>query len=158
MHIAVGSDHAGFRLKQEIIALLAEMGHQSTDVGAYNEESSDYPDYGLAVGRMVAAGQAEAGIGICGTGVGICIAANKVPGIRAALVSEPFTARLAREHDDANVLCLGERVTGVALALECVRAWLGASFAGGRHTRRVAKIEAAERDLINPASAGGEKQ
>lgn len=145
MRIALGSDHAGFSLKQEVKNLLEELGHEVYDAGTHSTESSDYPDFAAAVGRMVAGGEADAGILICGTGVGMSIAANKVKGIRAAACYDPFTARMAREHNDANVLCLGAWVVGKGLAMEIVRAFLSAQFSGAeRHLRRISKVKALE--------------
>ncbi len=145
MRIALGSDHAGFSLKQEVKNLLEELGHEVYDAGTHSTESSDSPDFAAAVGRMVAGGEADAGILICGTGVGMSIAANKVKGIRAAACYDPFTARMAREHNDANVLCLGAWVVGKGLAMEIVRAFLSAQFSGAeRHLRRISKVKALE--------------
>ena len=143
MKIALGSDHAGFDLKDQLVAALAEWGHEVVDLGPGNAtDSVDYPDYGSAVGHAVTNGTAELGIAICGSGIGISIAANKVAGVRAALVHDVTTAHLAREHNHANVLCLGARVLGQATALECVAAWLGAVPAEGRHLGRIAKLAA----------------
>ena len=141
MRIAVGSDHAGFDLKSEVAAALVARGHDVVDLGPGNGvDSVDYPDYGAAVGRAVTGGAADLGIAICGSGIGISIAANKIPGVRAALVHDATTARLAREHNHANVLCLGARVLGVAVALDAVDAWLGATPGEGRHLGRIAKL------------------
>jgi len=145
LHVAVGSDHGGFRLKQEIVKVLEEEGVGFRDFGTFSLESCDYPDIALAVAEAVARGEYSRGIIICGTGIGVAIAANKVPGIRAALCHDTFSARMAREHNDANILTLGERVVGPGLAAEIVRVWLKAEFAGGRHERRVKKITAIER-------------
>jgi ribose 5-phosphate isomerase B len=140
VRLVIGSDHAGYQLKQELIEHLRGLGHHLDDVGTDSEESVDYPDYGAAVGRAVAEGHAELGIAVCGSGIGIAMAANKVHGVRAATVSNATGARLAREHNDANVLCLGQRLTGAAVALDAIDAFLGATFEGGRHTGRVDKI------------------
>ena len=140
--IAMGADHAGFGLKQELADHLRARGHQIVDLGTSSEERVDYPDFGAAVGRAVAGGDADLGVCVCGSGIGIGIAANKVPGIRAATVHDVTTAHLAREHNDANVVCLGARVVGTEVAKEAVDAWLAASFAGGRHAGRVAKLDA----------------
>ena len=140
MKIAIGSDHAGFRLKEELRQYLESAGHAVTDLGTVSEESVDYPDYGHAVGRAVASGQADRGVAVCGTGIGIAIAANKVPGIRAGTPGDLFATRLMREHNDANVLCLGERVVGAGLAGELLDTFLGAKFEGGRHAGRVQKL------------------
>ena len=141
MKIALGADHAGFDLKSLLVEALREWGHEVLDLGTSNGvDSVDYPDFGSAVGRAVVAGDAEAGVAVCGTGIGISIAANKVPGVRAALVHDATTARLAREHNHANVLCLGSRVTGPAVALDALAAWLGAEEGQGRHLGRLDKI------------------
>ena len=141
MRIAVGSDHAGFELKSEIVTALRERGHDVVDLGATNAtDSVDYPDFGAAVGRTVVSGGADLGVAICGSGIGISIAANKIPGVRAALVHDATTARLAREHNHANVLCLGARVIGPVVAVDCVDAWLGATPGEGRHIGRIAKL------------------
>ena len=142
--IALGCDHAGVQLKGQIAAYLAARGLDYKDYGTYDEASCDYPDYAQKVGEAVVGGEAERGILICGTGVGISISANKVPGIRAALCTDTFTARMSREHNDSNVLCLGARVVGPGLAIDVVAAWLDATFEGGRHQRRVDKIHALE--------------
>lgn len=143
MRIAVGSDHAGFRLKQVVVAHLEGGGHEVHDLGAHSEERCDYPDVGAAVARAVCSdGTADLGVAICGTGIGISMAANKVPGARAALVHDATTGRLTREHNDANIVCLGARTTGEETALDAIDAWLAASFQGGRHTARVAKLDA----------------
>lgn len=141
---AIGSDHGGYALKQEIMKHLSERGIAYRDYGTYSEESCDYPDYGEAVGRAVASGECERGIVVCGTGIGISIAANKVRGVRCALCGDCFSAQMAREHNDANVLALGARVLGAGLALKIVDTFLDSTFAGGRHERRVAKLMAIE--------------
>ena len=140
--IAVGADHAGFDLKQLLADHLRELGHEVLDLGTYSDERVDYPDYGAAVGRAVVGGEAELGLLVCGSGIGICIAANKVPGVRAATVHDVTSARLARGHNDANVMCLGARFVGEQVALDALDAFLTAPFEGGRHTARVAKIDA----------------
>jgi RpiB/LacA/LacB family sugar-phosphate isomerase len=145
MRIAVGSDHAGFTLKQEIAAELRAQGHQVTDVGAFSLEPSDYPDSAEALGRAVAEGRAERGVLVCGSGVGASVAANKVPGIRAAVCHDTYSAHQGVEHDDMNVLVLGGRIVGPALAHELVRAFLAARFSDeDRHRRRLAKVRAIE--------------
>lgn len=147
MKIALGADHGGFGLKEEIKRHLEEKGdYELEDLGTFDEASVDYPDYGAAVARQVASGQAERGILVCGTGIGISIAANKIKGIRAALCSDVFSAKMSRRHNDANILALGQRVIGPGLALEIVDAWLAEKFEGGRHQRRVDKLMALERD------------
>jgi ribose 5-phosphate isomerase B len=145
MRLAVGSDHAGFELKTAIADHLRACGHDVLDLGTDGTASVDYPDYGAAVGRAVIEDRAERGIALCGSGIGIGIAANKVPGVRAATVHDVTSARLSREHNDANVLCLGGRLTGVEVALDAVDAWLAAAFGGGRHQRRVDKISDLDR-------------
>ena len=141
---AIGSDHGGYALKQEIMKHLTERGIEYRDYGTFSTDSCDYPDYGEAVGRAVASGECERGIVVCGTGIGISIAANKVHGVRCALCGDCFIAQMAREHNDANVLALGARVLGPGLALKIVDTFLDAEFQGGRHARRVAKIMALE--------------
>lgn len=142
--IALGADHAGVKLKASIIEHLESKGLKYHDYGTYDETSTDYPDYAKRVGDAINGGSAERGILICGTGIGISISANKIAGIRAALCADTFSAHLSREHNDANILCLGARVIGVGLALDIVDAWIAASFQGGRHQRRVDKIRALE--------------
>lgn len=142
----LGADHAGFHLKELLRERLVALGDEVVDLGTVNgEESVDYPDFGERVARAVAERQDGFGLLVCGTGIGISIAANKVPGIRAARVTEPYSARMAREHNDANVLCIGERVTGPGLAEEIVRVFRETPFSGGRHQRRIDKIAALER-------------
>jgi ribose 5-phosphate isomerase B len=135
--IAIGCDHGGIGLKAEIVPLLQAMGHTVDDKGCFSTESVDYPDFAKAVCTQVQNGGCERGILICGTGVGMSMVANRFEGIRAALGNELFTARMSREHNDANVLCLGARVIGPGLAVEIVRAWVSTEFAGGRHQRRI---------------------
>jgi ribose 5-phosphate isomerase B len=138
--VAIGSDHGGFRMKADIMAFLTEKGVEFRDFGTHSTASVDYPDISRAVAQAVAAGECERGIIICGTGIGVCIAANKVKGIRAALCHDTFSAQMSREHNDANVLTMGERVIGCGLARAIVEKWLGTEFAGGRHAKRVCKI------------------
>jgi len=144
MKIAIGSDHGGFKLKQDVMKHLEKRGIEYKDFGTYTEESCDYPDYGEAVGRAVVSGEYELGIVLCGTGLGISIAANKVRGVRATPCCECFSAEMARRHNNANVLGLGGRVTGVGLALKITDIFLDTPFDGGRHERRVNKITAIE--------------
>ena len=140
--IAIGSDHGGFALKQEVMEHLKKRGLEYKDFGTYSEASCDYPVYGKAVAKAVAAGEGEKGIIICGTGIGISISANKVPGIRAALCGDCFSAKATREHNDANILALGARVTGPGLALMIVDTFLDTPFSGDeRHVRRISLIE-----------------
>jgi ribose 5-phosphate isomerase B len=138
--IAIGSDHAAFDLKENIREFLIESGYKVLDKGTYNHTSVDYPDYGIAVGEAVAKGECDLGIVICGTGIGISISANKVKGIRAAACSDPYSARLAREHNNANVLALGARIVAPEYARSIVKAWLNAKFLAGRHQKRIQKI------------------
>ncbi len=140
MKIAIASDHGGFKLKSYLVAYLKERGYLLQDFGASSEESVDYPDFALKVAQAVSGGQCALGIICCGTGVGVSIVANKVPGIRAAHCHDTFSARMCREHNDANILTLGERVIGVGLAAEVVEAFLNGKYAGGRHACRIDKI------------------
>lgn len=137
MRVALGSDHGGYELKEAIRKHLEAQGLEVQDLGTHSTDSVDYPEYGFAVGNAIIKGEADLGIAICGTGQGISMAANKIRGVRAALCTETFSARMAREHNNANVLTLGGRVTGVGLALDIVDIFLKTDFAGGRHTRRV---------------------
>jgi len=146
MKVALGSDHAGFPLKEALKGWLKEKGYEVIDKGTYDESSCDYPDFGKAVGLEVAAGGADRGIVVCGSGIGISIAANKVKGIRAALCGDIYSARMSRLHNNANVLALGQRVTGVGLAMEIVDTWLNTEFEGGRHQARLDKISRIETD------------
>ncbi|MEA1974075.1 MAG: ribose 5-phosphate isomerase B [Bacillota bacterium] len=140
MKIAIGCDHGGFDLKPDVIEFLKSRSIEVIDLGTNSSESVDYPDYGRAVGEAVASKKADLGIVICGTGIGISLAANKVRGIRAAVVSDTFSAKMARAHNNANILAFGARVVGKGLAIEIVKAWLDTDFEGGRHQRRVDKI------------------
>lgn len=146
MRIAIGADHAGLNLKTELMQFLVEGGHEIDDLGTTTDESVDYPDFGAAVGRAVADGSAEVGVCVCGTGIGISIAANKVPGVRAAVVHDVTSARMAKEHNDANVVCLGARLVGSQVALEALDTFLSSTWEAGRHARRVNKITELERD------------
>lgn len=142
MKIAIASDHAGFRLKELVKPALADLGFELEveDLGTYDESSVDYPDYAAKVAAGVASGTYERGILICGTGLGMCISANKVPGIRAVTVTDEFSAKMSRAHNDANIITLGERVVGPGLAIDLIRIWLETEFEGGRHQRRVDKM------------------
>ena len=140
--IALGADHAGFALKQVIVQHLVGGGHEVVDCGTNDESRVDYPDYGVAVGAAIVNGDAECGVVVCGSGIGIVIAAGKVSGIRAATVHDMTTARLSREHNDANVIGIGARMVGEQTALDIVDAYLDASFEGGRHQGRVEKLDA----------------
>jgi len=150
MKIAIGSDHAGYELKDYIVKVLAGQ-HEFFDVGTKGLESVDYPDFAKAVARLVMAGDADFGILLCGTGIGMSVAANKVAGVRAALAFDLYTAMQSRRHVDANILALGALVTGKGLALEIVKAWLETPFEGGRHERRIVKIRRLENDFHGDA-------
>lgn len=142
MKVAIGSDHGGYDLKETVAAVIKELGHDVVDKGVFERTSVDYPDYAARVAEAVVSGECEQGVLICGTGIGMSIAANKIHGIRAALCNEIFSAQMAREHNDANILCLGARVVGPSVAEGIVRAYFTSSFAGGRHANRVAKLTA----------------
>ena len=144
--VAIGSDHAGYQLKEQLAEHLRESGHEVEDLGTDSEESVDYPDFGAAVARAVVSGEAEYGVCVCGTGIGIGIAANKVKGARAAVVHDTTSARMARQHNNANVVCIGARLTGSQAAADAVDAFLGAEFEGGRHQRRIDEISELERE------------
>jgi len=148
----VGSDHAGLALKRALVESLRGWGDQVEDLGTHGEASVDYPDYGAAVGRAVAAEPGTRGLIVCGTGVGISIAANKVAGVRAALVHDDFTAEMARKHNDANVVAMGARVIGPGVAEQALRRFRDSEFEGGRHARRVAKLD--ELDMRHDAAHG----
>ena len=149
MRIAIGSDHAGFLLKEHLKDTLTRLGHTVDDHGTHSEASVDYPPICIGVARAVAEGKAERGIVLGGSGQGEQIAANKVAGIRAALCNDLYTARLSREHNDANVLSMGGRIVGSGLADEIVKVWLDTPFAGGRHQRRIEQIAALEKPMRN---------
>ena len=142
--IALGCDHGGYELMQEVIKHLEERGLEYKNFGCYSTESVDYPVYGQAAAKAVASGECDKGIIICGTGIGISLAANKVPGIRCAVVSDVFSAKMSKAHNDANMLSLGERVLGRGLALEIVDAWINTEFEGDRHSKRVNMIKVIE--------------
>ncbi len=152
--IAIGADHAGYHAKENIKKYLEQAGYVVDDVGTWSEESVDYPDFARAVSERIVSGQDQLGILACGTGIGMSIAANKVPGIRAALAHDAMTARLAREHNDANVLAIGGRVLEDAKAIEIVRDFLNAQFAGGRHQRRIDEIAELDRERARHKHAG----
>ena len=140
MRIALAADHAGFVLKDELAAFLREQGHEVVDLGTNGVESVDYPLFGAKLAKAIAAGEAERGIAVCGSGIGIAIAINRFAGCRCAHVTEPLSAELARTHNDANILALGARLVGPDMARACVLAFLGADFLGGRHQRRVDQL------------------
>lgn len=152
MKIVIGSDHAGFQLKNKMGDLLRAMGNEVLDVGAFNENPSDYPDFAEAVGSAVLDGRAERGVLICGSGVGASVAANKLPGIRAGMCHDTYSAHQGVEHDDINILVMGSRVIGVALAEDIVRSFLGAKFSNAeRHVRRLGKVKAIEAKYLRTA-------
>jgi ribose 5-phosphate isomerase B len=155
--IGIGSDHAGFRLKEAVKRWLTDHSYTVLDLGTSGEESCDYPDFAIALAEVMAAGEVERGILICGTGVGMSIVANKFAHLRAAVCHDPTTARFSRAHNDANVLTLGSRITGEMVALDIVNAWLHTPFEGGRHSRRLAKIEGlASPSTSSPLEVDGE--
>jgi len=146
MRISIGADHAGHSYKAILVPWLEAAGHEVLDEGTFGPEAVDYPDYAAAVGHRVARGEAERGILVCGSAVGVCIVANKIPGVRAGVCHDTYSAHQGVEHDDMNVLCLGERIIGIALAREIVERFLAARFSGAdRHRRRLDKLEAVER-------------
>lgn len=150
MKIAIGSDHIGIDMKKEIVNYLLELGHEVKDFGAYSKERTDYPIYGKKVADEIASGRYEGGVLICGTGIGISLAANKVRGIRASVCSEPYSAKLSKEHNNSNIIAFGARVVGLDLAKMIVKEWLNAKYEGGRHSNRInmiSKIENGE-DII----------
>jgi RpiB/LacA/LacB family sugar-phosphate isomerase len=154
MHIAIGSDHAGFTMKNDLAALLRELGHDVLDVGAHHADpSDDYPDFAEAVGKAIVEGKAERAVLICGSGVGASVAVNKIPGIRAAVCHDAYSAHQGVEHDNMNVLVLGSRIIGPELARDLVRTYLAARFSGEeRHRRRLAKVDAIERRHLSSKS------
>ena len=145
MRIVVGADHAGFDLKQELVAALKAAGHEVVDLGCHAAERCDYPDFAAQVGRAVANGDAPRGLLVCGTGQGMAMSANRIPGVRASVVSDTFSAHATVQHNDSNVLCVGSRVVGAGLAQDLLSIWLSAEFEGGRHADRLAKMAALER-------------
>ncbi len=146
MKIAVGSDHRGFEAKKRILLLLSQLGHEALDLGTQGPESVDYPDFAIQVAQAVGDKRVDRGILICGTGIGMCIAANKVHGVRAAPCHDSITAEMSRRHNDANILCLSGDLLGEELIDRMVRIWLQTEFEGGRHARRVEKIEHFEKN------------
>ena len=146
MEIGLACDHGGFELKEELKAFLKSLGVEPIDMGTFNEDSVDYPDFGILVAEKVFRGELEKGILICGTGIGMSMVANKFPGVRAALVNDLYSSRFSREHTDANILVIGGRIVGRDLAKEIVKVWLDTPFAGGRHKKRLEKIEALEKE------------
>jgi ribose 5-phosphate isomerase B len=157
MKIAIASDHAALDLKAELVRWLGEQGHEVADLGPNSPDSVDYPDFGYRLAEHVASGAAERGIVLCGSGIGISIAVNRNPAVRCALVNEPVSAALAREHNDANALAMGARLIGPDMAKACISAFLGTNFAGERHQRRIDKLSrpngAADTTHINPVTS-----
>ncbi|MEE9615018.1 MAG: ribose 5-phosphate isomerase B [Thermodesulfobacteriota bacterium] len=153
--IAIASDHAGRELKEDLKEFLSGAGLEPVDMGPDGDESVDYPDYGFPLAGKVSTGEMDRGILICGTGIGMSIVANKFPGVRAALVSDVYSARMAREHNDSNVLVIGGRTTGKGLAREILKVWLETKFAAGRHQRRLDKITEVEKKSFNTVKKGG---
>ncbi len=147
MNVLIGSDHAGFDLKEDLRAYLRELHVSVTDLGVNSPEPADYPDIGAAVARKISTGEFDRGILICGSGVGMCIVANRFPGVRGALCRDVYTAKMSREHNDSNLLILGGRLTEKALAREILKVWLETGFEGGRHQRRLDKIKEVERKI-----------
>ncbi len=152
MRIALGADHRGFVLREKVVELLRQSGHEVIDLGTFSPEPTDYPDVAAAVCEKVSRGEVERGILVCGTGLGMCIAANKFRGVRAAPCHDDLTAEMSRRHNDANVLCLSADLLGVKLVERMVRLWLSTPFDGGRHARRVAKIAEIEEQLHRDGS------
>ena len=146
MQIGLACDHGGFELKEELKAFLKSLDIEPMDMGTFSEESVDYPDYGVLVAEKVSRGELEKGILICGTGIGMSVVANKFPRVRAALANDLYSSRCAREHNDANILIIGGRIVGKELAKQIVKVWLETPFAGGRHRRRLEKIETLEKE------------
>jgi ribose 5-phosphate isomerase B len=153
MKVAIASDHAGFELKEQMREFVARLGHDVRDLGAYNAEPSDYPDFAELIGDSIIAGTAERGILICGSGIGVCVAANKMPGVRAGICHDTYSAHQGVEHDDMNVLVMGSRIVGAALAREIVERYLSAKFDASeeRFTRRLDKVKAIERLYMQPS-------
>ncbi len=147
MRIAIASDHAAYELKAVLADWLRDQGHEVEDLGTNGPESVDYPDYGYRLGEAIADGRAERGVALCGSGIGISISVNRNPAARCALVSEPLSAKLSREHNDANVIAMGARLTGIDMAKACLDAFLTTDFAGDRHARRVDKLSNPPKDL-----------
>lgn len=155
MKIAVGSDHRGYQAKTKILSQIADLGHQAVDFGPASAESVDYPDVGARVAKALSNGEIERGILICGTGIGMCIVANKFPGVRAASCHDDLTAEMSRRHNDANILCLSADLLGERLVTRMVEIWLKTEFEGGRHSRRLEKISQYEQQLHDAPQSRG---
>ncbi len=158
MRIAVGADHRGYSIHNKVVDLLQKLGHDVLDMGTYGDDPVDYPDIAAAVARLVSHGEVERGILICGTGLGMCIAANKFPNVRAAPCHDDLTAEMSRRHNDLNVLCLSADMLGERLVDRMIEIWLNTAFEGGRHARRVEKIAALEREHLNSPQSGEPSQ
>jgi len=155
MKIAIGCDHRGFEVKTKLMELVVKLGHEVTDAGAFSGDSCDYPDIAADVARKVSSGAVDRGVLICGSGIGMCIAANKIPGVRAAPCHDDLTAEMSRRHNDLNVLCLSADMLGERLIDRLVEVWLNTPFEGGRHSRRIEKITELERARADRRSASG---
>jgi len=155
MRVAVGSDHRGYLIKGKIVNLLQQLGHEVRDVGTHSTESVDYPDYAYQVGTLIQHHETDRGILVCGTGIGMCIAANKVPGVRAATCHDEITAELSRSHNDVNILCLPADTLGESQVERVVKIWLDAQFQGGRHERRLDKVRKIEAEQLHPPQSQG---
>jgi len=154
MRIAIGTDHRGFELRAKVVDLVKHLGHEAIDVGAFSADAVDYPDIAATVAWKVSRGEADRGILVCGTGIGMCIAANKVPGVRAAPCHDDITAELSRRHNDANILCLSADMLGERLIDRMVELWLATAFEGGRHARRIDKIIQLEHEVEKEQRSG----
>jgi ribose 5-phosphate isomerase B len=158
MRIAVGTDHRGFAIRSKVVELVRRLGHEVIDVGTFSPEAVDYPDIAADVAQRVSHGDVDRGILVCGTGLGMCIAANKLPGVRAAPCHDDITAEMSRRHNDSNVLCLSADLLGERLIDRMVEIWLSAPFEGGRHARRVDKITELERQVEGEGGRGKERR
>lgn len=158
MRIAIASDHRGIRVKSQILSQVRELGHDAQDMGPDSDESVDYPDYAARIGQAISRGDVDRGILVCGTGMGMCIAANKFGGVRAVTCHDDVTAEMSRRHNDANVMCLSADLLGDRLLGRIVEIWLKTEFEEGRHKRRIEKISEIERQQHVPGSAGGDNQ
>jgi ribose 5-phosphate isomerase B len=157
MRIAIGTDHRGFDLRAKIIELVQKLGHETMDMGAFSADAVDYPDIAAAVAHKVSSGEADRGILICGTGIGMCIAANKVSGVRAAPCHDDITAELSRRHNNSNIICLSSDLLGERLIDRMIEIWLNTPFEGGRHARRLEKVTALEHEVAAENEKSGEK-
>ncbi len=158
MKVAIASDHRGFEIKQRVVELVRQLGHEAIDMGPFSPESVDYPEYAAAVAQRVSRGEVDRGILICGTGLGMCIVANKFPGVRAVSCHDELTAAMSRRHNDANVLCLSADLVGEQLLQRMIETWLTTEFEGGRHARRVQKIAELEQKVCDTFCAPGHEE